>query len=122
MDITPLIPKGRQIIESYGGGAFGVSGVSYAQAVLVLPDQVIPLSITSLNEITPDTLAPLAEHHVELLLVGGGTKFSPLNASLSASLKESGVACESMDTGAACRTYNILMAEERKVAALLLPV
>lgn len=59
---------------------------------------------------------------VELLLIGCGAEFGPEPAGLRAALKEAGIGLEWMDTGAACRTYNVLVGEERRVAAALIAV
>ena len=77
-----------------------------------------------LDDASPDTLGPLfaVEPRVELLLIGAGAGFMRVPPPLKAALGERAIAVESMDTGAACRTYNVLMAEERRVAAALLPV
>jgi uncharacterized protein len=59
---------------------------------------------------------------VNLLLIGCGPRMAMIPAALRASLRAKGVVIEPMDTGAACRTYNVLMAEGRLVAAALIPV
>ena len=119
MELTAVNPAGRQIIERYGAGAFRVSGVIYQGAVLVFPDRTWPWPAAAL---APDSLAPVVEHGgVELLLLGLGSRMVPVAASLRSWLKSVGIALEAMDTGAACRTYNVLLAEDRRVAAALLP-
>ena len=71
---------------------------------------------------TTEALAPVVAHGgVELLLLGLGRRMVPVPAAVRAALKADGIAIEAMDTGAACRTYNVLLAEERRVAAALLP-
>lgn len=63
-----------------------------------------------------------ADPPVEILLVGCGKRLVPLAPALKAALRERGIGADPMDTGAACRTYNVLMAEGRRVAAALLAV
>ena len=63
-----------------------------------------------------------ADPPVELLLLGSGQKMQLLPGVLRRDLRSAGVVVEVMDTGAACRTYNILLAEARRVAAALLPI
>ena len=58
---------------------------------------------------------------IEILLIGSGATFEMAPAALRSALGARGVSIESMDTGAACRTYNVLMAEDRRVAAALIP-
>jgi uncharacterized protein len=119
MELTPLVQPGRQIIERYGPSGFRVSGTIHLGPVLVFPDRTLEWSAAAL---TIEGLAPVVEHGgVELLLLGLGRRMVPLAAALRAALKASGIAVEAMDTGAACRTYNVLLAEDRRVAAALLP-
>jgi uncharacterized protein len=59
---------------------------------------------------------------IEILLIGCGTRAKLIEPNLLADLKNAGIAVESMDTGAACRTFNVLIAEDRRVAAALIPV
>jgi uncharacterized protein len=119
MELTPLVQPGRQVIERYGPSGFRVSGAVHLGPVLVFPEQtVVWLEAAA----TVAGLAPVIEHGgVELLLLGLGRRMLPVAAALRAALKASGIAIEAMDTGAACRTYNVLLAEDRRVAAALLP-
>jgi uncharacterized protein len=72
--------------------------------------------------ISAEGLAPVIEHGgVELLLIGLGKRGAPVAPTLRAALKAHGIGVEAMDTGAACRTYSVLLAEDRLVAAALLP-
>ena len=119
MELTPLVQPGRQVIERYGPAGFRVSGVIYLGAVLVFADRTVAWDAAAM---TAEGLAPVVEHGgVELLLLGLGRRMVPVAAALRASLKLKGIAVEAMDTGAACRTYNLLLAEDRRVAAALLP-
>jgi len=123
-DVTPSIPEGRQIIEGYGDGGFRVSGVRHEGSVIVLVDRVVPWDVTDPTAITPESLQPLidADVHVELLLMGCGTEIRGLPPTARQVLSAAGVSVEPMDTGAACRTYTLLLAEERHVAAALIAV
>ena len=120
MDLTPLVPEGRQIIERYGPAGFVVSGTLYRGPILVFPEHTAAWLAAAM---TAESLAPVIEHGgIELLLLGQGRRMAPVAAALRAALKAGGIALEAMDTGAACRTYNVLMAEDRRVAAALLPL
>ena len=123
MDITPLVPEGRQVIESYGDEGFKINGERYPGPVLVWPERVVPWAVTDTDAAAIETLEPVlsAEPRIEILLIGSGATFQLAPATLRAALAKRNVAVESMDTGAACRTYNVLMAEDRRVAAALLP-
>ena len=123
-DITPLVASGRQLIDSYGEGRFRIAGVILTGSVLVLPERVEPWPVAEAAAVTLASLAPVtqAEPPPEILLVGCGKSFGPAPTGLGAALRQVGVALEWMDTGAACRTFNVLLAEERRVAAALIAV
>jgi len=116
--------EGRQLINGYGAGGFRISGVTYARAVLVFPKRAIELDVQTLEELTIDHLHPLVEgdEKTEILLVGCGKRLQFLPEHLQTGLSMVGIAADPMDSGAAARTYNMLMMEDRRVAALLLPV
>ena len=124
LDISPVDFEGRNIIQSYGNGKFQISDKKYDHSVLVFPDQIIPWSPIDINNLIVDdfkkvlTVGPI----VELLLLGCGktTWFLPLP--LRDELKEMGLVLEPMDTGAACRTFNVLLGENRRIAAALMLV
>jgi uncharacterized protein len=124
VDITPPVPAGAQIVEAYGDGGFRIGGTLYDGSVLVLPGATLRWQAASADAITMESLAPILETGavVELLLVGCGGAIAPLPASLRAELRARGVAVEPMDTGAACRTFNVLLSEDRAVAAALIAV
>ena len=119
MELTPLVQPGQQIIERYGASGFRVSGTVYLGPVLVFPDRTLVWADAAMTE---RGLAPVVEHGgVELLLLGLGRRMAPVAAALRATLRARGIALEAMETGAACRTYNVLLAEDRRIAAALLP-
>jgi uncharacterized protein len=121
MDVTPLIPAGRQVIEGYSGGGFRVSGVFHAGSVLVFADRTEAWPVSALGEATLERFAPvIARGDVEILLLGCGRRMGMVPLALRQGLRASGIVVDAMDTGAACRTYNVLLAEERHVAAALI--
>jgi uncharacterized protein len=126
MDVTPLIPGGRQIIESYGEGRFRIAGQVHAGAVIVFLERTIAWPVTAAEQASLDNLAPVIaaarEGSVDLLLFGQGKRMLLVPSALRHGLRDAGIVVEPMDTGAACRTYNVLMAEGRRVAAALIPV
>ncbi len=114
-----------QVIESYRGCAFRVSGLRYEGSVLVFRARTLAWPVASCDQIEPAALAAAVGDPgdaVELLLLGCGPRLAPVAPSLRAALKAVGIAVEPMDTGAACRTFNVLAAEERRVAAALIAV
>ncbi|HZT87314.1 MAG TPA: Mth938-like domain-containing protein [Stellaceae bacterium] len=122
LDLTAVAASGRQVIERYAASGFRVSGVIYRGPVLVFPDEAQAWSVVGGEPLTFASLAAVVAHgDVELLLLGLGRRFAPLAPRLRAELRAAGIAVEAMDTGAACRTYNVLVVEDRRVAAALLP-
>jgi uncharacterized protein len=122
MDVTPLIPAGRQVIDSYGARSFHVSGAGYDGAILVFADRTEGWAVSALADVTAESLRPVIEHGgIEILLLGCGKRMQPVRPALRQALRQAGIVVDAMDTGAACRTYNVLLAEERRVAAALLP-
>lgn len=121
-DPRPGAPGPRPIIESYGPGRFRVSGIAYTGSILVLPAGPVPWPVALVTDIAPESLAavtaPGAE--VDILLLGCGARPVPIARALRHALKSAGVSLDAMDTGAACRTYNVLAAENRRVAAALI--
>jgi uncharacterized protein len=126
MDVTPLIPQGKQIIDGYGEGGFRVSGQRVEGSIIVFPDKVVAWPAAVPGDMNAGNLQPVStagrEGTVELLLVGTGARMTQIDRTLRQTLRADGVIVEVMDTGAACRTYNVLMAEGRRVAAALIAV
>jgi uncharacterized protein len=116
MDVTPLIGADRQVVQSYAPGRFRISGKTHETPVIVFPDRTQEWDGASF-----DGLAAQASD-LDVILFGTGTKNVPLSPDRKRALREQGLIIETMDTGAACRTYNVLMAEGRRVAAALLPL
>jgi uncharacterized protein len=122
MDVTPLVPKGRQIIQAYGDGGFRVSGVRHQGAILIFPERTLTWSVAGPDGMTLESLAAVtgAVPRIEILLLGTGARMTLVPAGLRRAFQDAAIALDAMDTGAACRTYNVLMAEDRRVAAALL--
>ena len=123
MDITPLVPEGRHVIESYGADGFRINGERHQGPVIVWPEGVATWAVSDIASAGIETLDAMfaAEPPIEILLLGSGAAFEIAPAALRQALGVRSIALESMDTGAACRTYNVLMAEDRRVAAALIP-
>lgn len=118
MDITPVVSADRQLIQGYGDNGFTISGIRHAGSVVVMPDRTLAWN----GDLSMDSLAALAGAGIEILLVGCGRSLTPLPRDLKAALRAAGIVAEPMDTGAACRTYNVLLTEDRRVAAALVAV
>ena len=124
MDITPLDPKGRQVLRAYGNGGFVIAEARYTGNVIVQLARTDPLPVATFDDLKLEHLSALwaDDADVELLLIGCGAKMAYVPDDLRAALKEHGISVDGMDTGAACRTYNVLLSEERRVAAVLFAV
>lgn len=123
MDITPVISKDKKIIESYNDNSFIVNEQRYLTDLIILPTQVIQWQlIQPLAQLA--NFIPLIKLNkdIELLIVGTGKKHQLLNNNFKFELMNQGLKVEFMQTGAACRTYNILLAEDRKIAAALIRI
>ncbi|KQT61357.1 hypothetical protein ASG52_00250 [Methylobacterium sp. Leaf456] len=115
---------GRHGIDAYGNGGFRFGDMSHRGSILMLPSGVHAWDVEQADAITTSSLsAVLAEREaIELLLVGTGADIVFLPETLRQRLKAAGIGLDAMQTGAAARTYNILAAENRKVAAALIAV
>ncbi len=122
MEFSTKAPENRQVIESYGAGRFRVSGMEHSGSVLVFQNRTIPWNVARMGELAADSFAPIiaADPSVEILVLGCGETLEFLAPDLRSVLREHAIGCDAMDTGAACRTYNVLIAEERRVAAALI--
>lgn len=120
----PHLP-GRVAIDSYGDGGFRFSTMSHRGSLLCLPSGVYAWMPARFEEVTAASLAPiLAERGDELrfLLLGTGAQMHRASERLRFALNGSGISLDCMSTGAAARTYNIMLAEGRPVAAALVMV
>jgi uncharacterized protein len=113
-------PGTRNAITGYGEGYVLVNGQRHESSLIVTPDQVVPWEVSEFAKITAQDFDRLKALQPEILLLGTGPTQRFPHPRLTAPLAEAGIGLEVMDLKAACRTYNILVAEERKVAAALL--
>jgi uncharacterized protein len=120
---TPHYP-GRALIDAYGNGGFRFADMSHKGALLFSSHGVFGLAASTPDELALEALARLAaqaEFHTVLLLGTGRTQVFA-SVPIRQAFADAGIGLEPMDTGAAARTYNVLLAEKRPVAAALLPV
>jgi uncharacterized protein len=112
--------SGVNTITGYGEGYVMVNGERRDSSVVVLPDRVESWAAKAFESLTGDDFVFLRSLGVEIVLLGTGPKQRFPHPRLTAALAQAGIGLEVMDVQAACRTYNILVAEERRVAAALL--
>ena len=117
-------PSQVQLIRSYGPGRFLIGQQEWRTPVLVTPTLTMPWPVSRAEELALDNLAPLTQGSVptEFLVLGCGARSIFVRPDLRAALKAAGMALEVVDTGSACRIYNVLLAESRRVAAALIPL
>lgn len=115
---------GRHQIDSYGQGGFRFADMSHKGSILALPSGIVAWPVLSASAIrAADLRAALDEMpKIDFLLVGTGLEIIPLSAELRQPFREAGISIDAMQTGAAARTYNILVAENRRVGAALIAV
>ena len=111
-------------IEVYRGGGFRFAGLSHRGAILCLPDGIRASPVRSAADIDAQALALVLETSppVEILVVGAGADPWLVPSELRARARDIGMSIEGMTTAAAVHTYNILLEENRRVAALLIPL
>jgi uncharacterized protein len=113
-----------QLVRSYGPGRFKIGERDWHSPVLVTPTRTTEWHVARAEDLALDNLAALTEAPAptELLVVGCGARAVFLPPVLRTTLKSAGLSLEVVDTGSACRIYNVLLAEGRRVAAALIPV
>jgi uncharacterized protein len=113
--------EGRNSFSGYGEGYVQVGARRYTASLVVSGDRVIEdWPAASVDAISADHLAAIVELSPEIVLLGSGATFKFPEPALLAPLYKAGIGVEVMDTPAACRTYNILLAEGRNVVAALI--
>ncbi|WP_334175293.1 MTH938/NDUFAF3 family protein [Pseudoxanthobacter sp.] len=114
----------RAPVDAYGDGGFRFAGMSHRGAILALPSGIHGWSPVSVADLDREAFAPVVAQAASFgfFLLGTGEKFAVLPPDLLWYLKGAGLRVEMMSTGAAVRTYNVMLSEERPVAAGFLPV
>jgi len=113
-------PSAANTITGYGDDHVLVNGQRRDSSVIVTADRVLPWEAKGFSALREEDFSFLQTLGVEIILLGTGPRQRFPHPRLTASLARAGIGLEVMDLKAACRTYNILVAEERKVAAALL--
>ncbi len=122
-DPPPAVAAARPLVEAYGAGGFRVRGARIEGPVLISSVGVWPWMVDGLAAATVVSLGDMLDGGaVEILLLGCGASMAPPPAALRAALEARRIRLEPMTTGAACRTFNVLVAERRPVGAALLAV
>ncbi|MFM9941634.1 MAG: Mth938-like domain-containing protein [Hyphomicrobiaceae bacterium] len=124
---TPRFP-GRAPIEAYGNAGFRFAGMSHRGSILCLASAIVawdaPDPFDAAAALTPAHLAPVFAEKgaIEFLIIGTGRKQIFPTREMRQAFRDAGIGLDVMDTGAACRTYNVLLAEGRPLGAALVAV
>lgn len=111
-------------IEAYGNGGFRFADMSHRGSLMCIPSGVYGWDPDCFEEITDAALAQILEESdgIEVLLIGTGDDMQPFLEARKKPFREKGIMVDSMSTGAAVRTYNVLLGEDRAVAAVFIAV
>ena len=110
----------RNQFSGYGAGYVAINGERYERSVIVLPDRIVAWNVAHFEELSRPVFESLRDLPVDVVVLGTGSALRfPAPADLQL-LVQAGIGIEVMDTPAACRTYNVLLSEDRRVAAALL--
>ena len=114
-------PQALNTVTAYGPGYIEINAQRHASAVLIQPESpVLAWAPAQFEDLTAEHFEAILEHEPEVVLLGTGLRQRFIHPRLTTALAQRRIGIESMDTGAACRTYNILMTEGRKVLAAVL--
>ncbi|WP_460452032.1 Mth938-like domain-containing protein [Alsobacter sp. SYSU BS001988] len=115
---------GRHLLDAYGNGGFRFADMSHRGSILALPSGIRAWAVTAPSELTTSAFEPVfaEEAPPEVLLIGTGLDVAPLPERLRWRFKDARIRIDVMQTGAAARTYNIMLAENRSVGAALIAV
>ncbi len=114
----------QPFIDAYGDFGFRLKGLRHEGSLLLLGERAEPWQLERVEDLDLRLLDALIEavRGKHILIIGTGVRATPLAPVLRARVEAAGIGLEVMDTGAACRTFNILRAEDRQVAAALIAV
>lgn len=120
---APHLPRPAQI-DAYGNAGFRFAGMSHRGSLLCLPDGIWAWPVKDVTELTMAVLEPVLAraHQLDFFLIGAGREPYAMPAQLRARFRDLSLSADAMTTGAAVRTYNILLAEGRRVGAGLIAV
>lgn len=122
MRINEIDYSGPPPVDAYGGGGFRLGGVFHEGGLLLTPAGVSPWPVAGAPS-EADFAAVIGEADaIDVLLIGMGAQIEPLDRAARLALEAAGIGAEVMSTASACRTYNVLLSEGRRVAAALIPV
>ena len=115
---------GRAQIDTYGNGGFRFADMSHKGSLMLLPSGIHGWDVNEGDVLTVASLQRVLDQaaEIEFLLVGTGKDLVRIPSDVKDALRAAGIGSDPMNTGAAVRTYNVMLAEERAVAAVLMAV
>ena len=115
---------GRAPIDAYGNGGFRFAEMSHRGSILCLPSGIYGWDVSNPAGIDVEALQRVVDEagEIEFLLVGTGETIRPLDPDLKTALRGANISSDPMSTGAAVRTFNVMLLESRPVAAALIAV
>jgi uncharacterized protein len=120
----PRFLPGRHLIESFGNGGFRLGGLSNAGSLLITPTGARAFRAENISAVTSEQISALIAEKaaIDMVLIGTGREMLPLPDDVAKRLRSEGMGFDIMNTNAAVRTYNVVLAEDRRVAAILIAV
>jgi len=117
MRLTELVFTDARPVDGYGEGFFRIGGDVYEGALVVLPKGIAPWGGMADTQSLLDAVG-----EIDLFFIGTGSEIAHIPADLRAALEGAGLGVEVMSSPTACRTYNVVLSEGRRVGLALLPV
>jgi uncharacterized protein len=115
---------GRWPLDAIGAGGFRFAEMSHRGSIIATPAGIRIWPVAQFSEVTLDSLKPVLDEAegIDFLIIGTGPDIAFIPPALREPLKQAGITVEGMATGAAARTYNVLVGEDRRVAAALVAI
>ena len=121
MPLSEEIVTSRHRITAYDTDMVSINDVVYRQSLVLTANDILsPWPVTSLDHLNPENLAPILDSNPAVVLLGTGERQRFPTAQIFALFGQRGIGLEVMDNGALCRTFNILVAEDRAVTAAIM--
>lgn len=120
MNIIPIISDNKKVINGYKEGCFTINNEEYKGSIIVFPEHIILFPELDINNV--NHLLRFLNVEIEVILVGTGAKHKSPSLQVKNHMHKQSLSFEFMSTGAACRTYNVLLSEDRYVIAILIAI
>ena len=124
VDFAPLLSVEHNAVHAYGNGGFRIGGVHYTGSGVVFQDRVLGWPIRIWGKVTRRSLHEVyrEDPSVDILVIGSGVEVEAGAHIVAKELASDKIRIEVMNTGAACRTFNVLLSEGRHIAAALIAI